>query len=181
LTTPDSQERGQDILERLRLRDARALASLAELYGSDLTRACYLYLADAHAAEDVCQETLLAAWNAAGRTNGRTPLRAWLFGILFNQCRKHRRSLWRRERRELDAAQRRAESAEGHEDAERLETLRHAVARLDEALRAVVILRYEQGFSIAETAETLGLPEGTVKSRTSAAIERLRTLMRIPE
>jgi RNA polymerase sigma-70 factor (ECF subfamily) len=141
-----------------------------------------LYLGDTHAAEDVCQETLLAAWNAAGRTNGRTPLRPWLFGILFNQCRKHRRSLWRRARRELDAAQRRAESGEGHEDedAERLETLRHAVARLDEALRAVVILRYEQGFGIAETAETLGLPEGTVKSRTSAAIERLRALMRKP-
>ena len=51
--------------------------------------------------------------------------------------------------------------------------------QLDERLRAVVTLRYEQGLSIDETAEALMIPAGTVKSRTHAAIERLRKTMRI--
>jgi RNA polymerase sigma-70 factor, ECF subfamily len=181
LTTPDSEALDRELLDRLRRREGQAFERLAELYGASLTRVSYLYLSDAHAAEDVCQETLLAAWNAAGRMNDQTRLRPWLFGILFNQCRKYRRSLWRRLRRERDAAVRPGGHGDGSAETERLEALRLAIGRLDDGLRAVVILRYEQGFSVAQAAEALGLPQGTVKSRTFAATEKLRALVREPE
>ena len=86
----------EDLLKRLRERDKTALAEVTQLHGPAMARAAYLFLRDAHAAEDVTQDALLAAWDASARTSPETPLRGWLFGILFNQCRKHQRSLWRR-------------------------------------------------------------------------------------
>ena len=168
----------EELLQRLRLRDRDALRDLAERYGQALTRAAYLYLGDAHAGEDVAQETLIAAWDGARRAREGTQLRAWIFGILFNQARKYRRSLWRRLRREQAAALRtHSTDADQTEHRERVEILRQAMGKLDEALRAVIIMRYEQGLSVAETGEALGLPEGTVKSRTHTAKEQLRKHM----
>jgi len=168
----------EELLERLRLRDRDALGDLAERYGRALTRAGYLYLGDVHAAEDVAQETLIATWDGTKRAREGTQLRAWIFGMLFNQARKYRRSLWRRIRRERAAAWRtRSNDAGEAERQERVEILRKAMGQLDEALRAVIIMRYEQGLSVAETAQALGLPEGTVKSRTHAAREQLRKHM----
>lgn len=170
----------KDLLRRLRRRDRSALEDLCRQYGSALTRAAYLYLGDSDAAADATQETLIAAWDGAGRTGEETRPRSWLFGILFNTCRKHRRTARRRRRREERAVSRRraAEnpgSRAGEED--RLTALQTALARLDGGHRAVVVLRYEQEMSVAETAAALGIPEGTVKSRTHTALARLKTLM----
>jgi RNA polymerase sigma-70 factor (ECF subfamily) len=172
---PDEQRLERELFGRLRRRQREALGRLVREYGPALVRAAYLYLGDRHAAEDVAQDTLIAAWDTAKRARPETKLRPWLFGILFNRCRKHRRSLGRRLRRERSAAARRQAEGDsvGHED-DSVERLGEALARLDEALRAVVILRYERGLSVAQTAEALGLPEGTVKSRTHAAIRKLR-------
>ena len=169
----------QDVVQRLRLRQRPALGELASRFGIQLKKIAYIQLGDLDAAEDVAQETLIAAWDAAKRSGENTQLRPWLFGILFNQCRKYRRSLWRRWRRERRAAQRGGER-EDHDSQqdEQLTVLRKALMQLDERQRAVITLRYEQGLSIDETAEALMLPAGTVKSRTHAAIERLRKTMR---
>ena len=175
----DFAELERELLTSLRKRGRAALERLAERFGPELARAAYLYLGDAHAAEDVAQETLIAAWDGARRCRHETRLRPWLFGILFNQCRKYRRSLWRRIRRERVAARRRVEAHDGgRENDEQLEMLRQALGKLDDGLRAVIILRFGQNFSIAQAAEALDLPEGTVKSRTHSAIQKLREYMR---
>ena len=64
---------------------------------------------------------------------------------------------------------------------ERRETLLRAIRTLPQELREVVTLRYLLELSEAETAETLGVPKGTVKSRTSRALTRLRTLLAVEE
>ena len=175
----DSAEFERELLKSLRRRGRAALERLAKRFGPELTRAAYLYLGDAHAADDVTQETLVAAWQGARRCRHETRLRPWLFGILFNQCRKYRRSLWRRIRREHLVGQRRVEAqGGGRENDEQLEMLRQALGKLDSGLRAVIILRFGQDFSIAHAAEALDLPEGTVKSRTHSAIRKLREYMR---
>lgn len=166
------------LLERLRKRDGSALGEIAHWYGSRLSRAAFLYLGDYHAAADIVQDTLVAAWEGARRTGDRTKLRPWLFGILFHTCRKHRRSLSRLRRREEVSASRRANSTDEktEEDrTDRIARLREILPKLADDLRAVVVLRYEQGMSVADTAEALGIPEGTVKSRCHAAIRQLRT------
>ncbi|MCC6572331.1 MAG: RNA polymerase sigma factor [Planctomycetes bacterium] len=167
------------LLAHLRARDLAALDRLTLDYGGALSRAAYLLIGDAHLAADVVQETLIAAWDGAGRTNERTELRPWLFGILFNLGRKQLRSFTRRRRREETASLRAAsvsERSDGEDD--RIEQLRHALQQLDEDERQLIVLRFEQDFSVAQAAQALGVPEGTVKSRTFSAIEKLRRLMK---
>lgn len=160
------------------MRDRDALEEVAASYGEMLLRTAYVQLGDRHAAEDVAQEALIAAWDAARRTGRDTNLKRWLLGILFNLCRKYRRSFWRRLRRERRAAEQRFLAADATaERDERLVRLQSGLQKLDEMHRAVIVLRFEQQLSVAETAEVLGIPEGTVKSRTHAAVRALRTHM----
>ncbi len=174
----DAAGYANDLFAGLRRRDPAALEVLVREYEVPLRRAAYLYLGRADAAEDMTQETFIAAWDRAGRAAGDTQVRAWLFGILLNRCRKYRRSLWRRLRREKAATEQTAGQG-GHPPADdRLEALRLAMARLGKDLRAVVILRYEQEMSVAEASAALGVPEGAVKSRTHTALGQLREFMR---
>ena len=140
--------------------------------------AAHAYLGNAHDAEDIAQETLMSAWDGARRASPGTKLRPWLFGILFNRCRKHRRSMWRRLLREKKFAQGRTASAgDEPETQERLEKLRCSLAMLDGVCREVIILRFQQCMTVADAAHVLNIPEGTVKSRTHAALGKLKTLM----
>jgi RNA polymerase sigma-70 factor (ECF subfamily) len=167
-----------DFLQGLRHRDNEALRLLSERYGTSLIRTSYLFLGDRDAAEDVVQETLIAAWNSIRQTPDDLKFRPWLFGILMNKCRMYRRSLWRRLKLERAAGKdRQVKKHDDCDDSERLESLRLALQQLDANLRMVLILRYERGFDIAETAAALGLPEGTVKSRTHLAIEKMKRWM----
>lgn len=166
------------LLARLRAREQGALEELAVQFSKALTRAAYVYLGDADAAQDAAQDALIAAWDGAKRTSNQTRLRPWLFGVLFNSCRKQVRTLARRRKREQGAARGEAFTpAADNTGAEEQERLRAALAELPEDQRQVVVLRYEQQFSVEETAAALDIPQGTVKSRLHAAIERLRAWM----
>ncbi len=184
VATADDAASAVDVLLRLRRGDRAALADLAETYGRGLVRAAYLFTGDAHIAEDAAQESLIAAWDGARRTDEGTTLRSWLYGILFNQCRKRMRSLGRlRKREEKFASDRREASVpppgvDASPDPEVGQRLRRALDGLDDIHRMVVILRYERGLGVAETARALSIPEGTVKSRTHAAAEILRAAMK---
>jgi RNA polymerase sigma-70 factor (ECF subfamily) len=166
------------LLARLRARERAALEDLALQFSQQLTRAAYVYLGDSDAAQDAAQDTLIAAWDGASRTSEQTRLRPWLFGVLFNSCRKQLRSLARRRKREQRASRNEAEiSVSGSPDGDEHARLQHALAALPEDFRQVVVLRFEQQFSVEETAHALGIPQGTVKSRLHAALEKLRALM----
>ena len=173
------------LLARLRARDRQALAEVVDRFAVALTRAAYLQLGDADAAADAVQETFIAAWAGAKRTRTDTPLAAWLYGILIRRCRKRLRSRTRRRRHERHAARPPDAASETNPDgalvrAEELETLRVALAELDEAHRAVIVLRFERRLSVADTATALGIPEGPVKSRTSSALKRLGAHFELP-
>jgi len=171
---------GASVLRKLRARDRSALGDLSERFGPALARAAFLYLGDADLAADAAQETLIAAWDGARRTGESTRLRPWIFGILFNRARKIARTESRRRAREMrSVAERPLPAARAEEELrdERVEALGRALAGLAPPLREVIILRYKQGLTVAEAAEALGLPEGTVKSRVHAGIKRLREEM----
>ncbi len=176
-----TQSEDRRLLARLRHGDAAALAELNARFGTPLTRAAFLYLGDAHAAADMVQDALVAAWDGCRRTAETTALRPWLFGILFNRCRKELRSRRRRRRREVAAFELREslrqDPSEWERETDRLDSLRRALDRLEPGFREVVILRYHQDMSVEEVSRTLGIPAGTVKSRTHAACAKLKREM----
>ncbi len=164
------------LLHRLRQRDEAALAEVLERCGAELARVAWLLLGDRDAVEEVVQQTLIAAWEGAGRTSPETTLRAWLMGILVRRSREWQRREARRRRHESRAWEWRAEQVSSPPVArsERLAEVRAAIRALPRRLREVVVLHYDEGMRIAEVAEALGLPVGTVKSRLRRAFQLLR-------
>src|SRR3984885_11882461 len=73
-------------LARAQRGDEAAFAELTDPYGRELQVHCYRILGSVQNAEDMLQETLLAAWRGLERFEGRSSLRAWLYSIATNRC-----------------------------------------------------------------------------------------------
>ena len=164
---------------------ARARAGDREAFGVLVTRHQRAALRTAFAiggseseAEDVTQEAFVKAFRSLRRFEDGRPLRPWLMQIVANEARNRRRSRGRRERLAVRAASVGGGLSGSAEDVALGEVtageLRAALARLDDRDRTVVALRYFAGLSEAETAAALEIPPGTVKSRLSRALGRLR-------
>ena len=126
-------------------------------------------------AEDVVQETMLRAWRRSAVLESSPPaLRAWLYTVARNIVIDEWRS--RRARSETPVA----DVPEGgtHDDASDQLLLSwvvaEAVTRLSPDHRAVLLECYYRGRPVAEAARRLGVPEGTVKSRTHYALRALK-------
>ena len=83
-------------LERARGGDDQAFGELTGPYRVELQLHCYRILGSVQDAEDVLQETLLAAWRGLGQYEGRASLRTWLYRIATNRCLNALRSSDRR-------------------------------------------------------------------------------------
>lgn len=145
-------------------------------------RIAYLVAPEADAA-DAVQDAFLKAYAALPRFRLGSPVKPWLLQIVANEGRNRRRSAVRRAGlAERAAASTPRETVAASPEAEVLAaetrtTLLAALGRLRDEDREVIGARYLLELSEAETAETLGLPRGTVKSRTSRALERLRAVL----
>jgi RNA polymerase sigma factor (sigma-70 family) len=134
-------------------------------------------------AEDAAQEAFVKAYAALGRFRAGSPFRPWLLRIVANEARNRRRSAGRRTSLAVRAAEDRpsdgaAPSPEAAVlDHERRASLAAALSRLRDDDREIIGARYLLDLSEAEAAEMLGLPRGTVKSRLSRALGRLRTAL----
>jgi RNA polymerase sigma-70 factor (ECF subfamily) len=167
------------LIRRARARDAAACAALVRAHQDIAFRTAVLICADAHDAEEAVQDGFVKALRALHRFRDGEPLRPWLLAIVANEARNRRRSAGRRSRlaaRVLATAEpHAAPAAEGAVLAgERSATLLAALDRLDERDRTVIGCRYLLDLSEAETARVLDVRPGTVKSRLSRALERLR-------
>jgi RNA polymerase sigma-70 factor (ECF subfamily) len=119
----------------------------------------------------------LKAWRALGRFREGAPLRPWLLTIVANEARNRRRSAGRRQALALRIAQSEQHGASAESEALQQQSraaLLDAISRLKTDDRLVLGCRYLLELSEAETAAALGVPAGTVKSRTSRALTRLR-------
>jgi RNA polymerase sigma-70 factor (ECF subfamily) len=131
-------------------------------------------------AEEAAQDAFVKAWRALPRFDRTRPFRPWLLAIVANEARNRRRAAGRREALALRAVAQ-ATGAEGAPSpelallvAERDGALAAALQRLDERDRQVIACRYLLELTEAETAAALGCRVGTVKSRLSRALGRLR-------
>jgi RNA polymerase sigma-70 factor (ECF subfamily) len=161
--------------------DAAAWEPLVLAPQEAVFRLSYLLLGDPDDAEDVAQETFLRAWNHLKRFDAARPLRPWLLSIASNLASNRRRSagrylaaLTRAFRNEPISSSSIEEKSARHMEASHLWK---AVQTLSVPDQQIVYLRYFLDLSVAETAQVLKIAEGTVKSRLSRALERLRGII----
>ena len=160
--------------------DATAWEPLVLAHQQAVFRLSYLLLGDPDDAEDIAQETFLRAWKHLKRFDATRPLRPWLLSIASNLASNRRRSAGRyfaaltRAFRDEPTSIHMEEKSSQHMQAN---DLWKAVRTLHMADQQIVYLRYFLDLSVAETAEVLQIAEGTVKSRMSRALEKLRNII----
>lgn len=161
--------------------DANAWEPLVHAHQEAVFRLSYLLLGDPDDAEDIAQETFLRAWNHLKRFDTTRSLRPWLLSIASNLASNRRRSAGRY-LSALTRAFRNEPPPAGIEEksVQRMQAddLWKAVQNLNMTDQQIVYLRYFLDLSVSETAEILHIAEGTVKSRLSRALEKLRTIIR---
>ena len=170
----------ETLIERARAGDAGAYEELVRAYSDLAFRTAYLLTGSAPDAEEAAQDGFVNAFRALAGFRPGAEFRPWLLTIVANLARNRRRAGGRRARMELRAiaAAQSSDSRPTPEDVaegrERNRELLAALNAMEEEDREVIGLRYLLELSVRETAIALGVPEGTVKSRLSRALGRLR-------
>lgn len=161
-----------------------AYGALVRKYQDQALAAAYVILGDRQLSEDASQEGFTKAFQALERFRPDGSFRAWLLRIVVNEARDLRATYQRQggllSRASVEfTALGAGPSAETASLAEqRREALLRALFELREDDRLVITYRYFLDFSEAEMAEVLGVARGTIKSRLSRAIARLRPVLR---
>jgi len=168
----------ETLVEQARRGDPAAFEALVFAYQSLAFRTAFVIAGDAADAEEAAQDAFVKAHRALGRFHTGEPFRPWLLTIVANEARNRRRARGRRAALTLRAAVEPGANGEDPEAAalasERRERLLSAVERLSDDDRDVLACRYLLELSEEETAAALGIPRGTVKSRTHRALARLQ-------
>lgn len=141
--------------------------------GPLLRYALHLTGGDRQRAEDIVQETLLRAWLHPQSIVGR-PARPWLFAVARNLAIDAHRARQARPREVSDSALRLAAVPDTADRALESWAVADALWSLRPEHRSVLLQTYYRGCSVAEAAAVLGVPEGTVKSRTYYALRALK-------
>jgi len=155
-------------------------ADLVHTCWPGLYRTAYLLLGDAAEAEDLVQTALAKTYASWRRVRSVEAAPGYARTTLVNTAASwFRKKSWRNEL----PTETLPDTAAGPADADPTDrsTLVDALAQLPPRQRAVVVLRYYEDLSVAQVAAALGITDGTVKSQTSAAIDRLRVLLHAPD
>jgi len=157
-----------------------AYEEIVQRYQQLAFRTAYVITRSAAEAEEAAQDAFVKAYRALGSFRTGAEPRPWLLRIVANEARNRVRSAGRRQRLELRLAEgfRQGDAAPSPEaaavSADERRRLIGLVNELDENDRLIIASRYFLELSGEETAAALGIPEGTVKSRLSRALSRLR-------
>lgn len=162
--------------------DEAALEQLYGRYGGACFSLARRILEDAHLAEDVVQQVFLALWQGSGYDSRRGAVSTWLLSVTHHKAVDMvRRESTRRKRLAGEQALIELAAAGPGPDTEawtrmRAELTRDTLRQLTAEQREVLLLAYYGGYTQREIAELTGIPLGTVKSRTLAALRRMREL-----
>ena len=171
-----------DTVERFRSGDERAVREIYQHYGRLVFTVAMRLLNDRHLAEDATQQTFVQAWRAAPDFDPTRDLAPWLATIARRVAIDMQRRSARRPATSIEVADvanpalvSMPPSAEEIWD---VWQVRAAIDELDPAERDVIRLQHLDGFTHAEIADRLGVPVGTVKSRSFRAHNRLAVRLR---
>jgi RNA polymerase sigma-70 factor (ECF subfamily) len=169
------------LVARIREGSERAFNLLIDRHQQAVRGFLRRLLASAADADDIAQETFLAAWQGVRHYRGDSSVRSWLCAIAWRKARTTQRSWLRRRAREADSPEAPSGSGLRAPVEDRL-AVRQALLTLPIEQRAAIALCLAEGFSHAEAAEALGAPLGTVKSHVTRGRARLlQALSEIPD
>jgi RNA polymerase sigma-70 factor, ECF subfamily len=164
--------------------DYEALRDLYTRYGRIVYGLTYRVTRDAHLAEEATQDTFATLWRRAGTYDAdRAKVATWLFVIARNRAIELVRSRARvpEPHESVETAGEADDPADLVVIADDAERIARAIAELPERQLEVIRLAYFDGLSHGEIAELLHQPLGTVKSRIRLGLDRLRTILELPD
>jgi RNA polymerase sigma-70 factor (ECF subfamily) len=170
----------EELVERAKRGERDAYEEIVRRHQNIAFRTAWVITGSAADAEEAAQDAFVKAYRALDRFRADAPLRPWLLTIVANEARNRVRSAGRRERLALRVAEERRPGGAVPSpeaallDLEQRGELLEAVAALPDNDREAIACRYLLDLSEEETAAALGCPRGTVKSRLSRALDRLR-------
>ena len=160
--------------------DKEAYGQLYKTYYARIYRFCRINLSNNEAAEDVCQGVFIRAWKALptfSEKNGGT-FQAYIFRIARNLIIDISR---KKKEVPIENAQYLATDEDLLENLDRkneIESVRNALGQLKEYDRQIIILRYFEDLSHAETASIMGIRQGALRVRTMRLLQKLKELIR---
>jgi RNA polymerase sigma-70 factor, ECF subfamily len=169
----------KDLVAQTLAGERNAFGVLVDRYAAQARRVARAVLGDPDDADDAAQDGFLSALVKLGQYDARRPFGPWLMRIVANAATDRRRRRNVRRAEPLDPA---LVGGGPRPDAVAIrselgEHLRNALGELPERRRTAVVLFDVEGYSHAEIAGILGIPEGTVRSEVFHARRRLRTLL----
>ncbi|MFE7134445.1 RNA polymerase sigma factor SigM [Streptomyces sp. NPDC057638] len=174
----------QDLLAHHVAGDPDAFGELVRRHRDRLWAVALRTLGDREEAADAVQDALMSAFRAAHTFRGQSAVTTWLHRITVNACLDRARKAASRKTAPVDDTERLEQLLEPHESAaapaERQDVHRQllaALAKLPVDQRAALVLVDMQGYPVAEAAEVLNVPTGTVKSRCARGRARLLPLL----
>jgi RNA polymerase sigma factor (sigma-70 family) len=179
-TVEDRPPQEAELVARARRGDLDAYEEIVRLHQTIAFRTAWVITRSAADAEEAAQDGFVKAHAALARFREGSPFRPWLLAIVANEARNRVRGAGRRARlAQRVAEERRPDDAVPSPeaallDSEQRDELLAAIERLPEPAREAIACRYLLELSEDETAAALDCPRGTVKSRVSRALERLR-------
>jgi RNA polymerase sigma-70 factor (ECF subfamily) len=148
--------------------DKEEYADRVERLKPRLYRIAYLHMGNEAMALDAVGEAVYRGLISVKKLREPAYFETWMTRILINECKK----AWKRAKREQPLETMPEQAVD--EQAFELLTLKEAIRQLPEELREVVILRYYSDFTLAQTAKSLNIPQGTVVTRQRRALKLLR-------
>ncbi|MEA2576809.1 MAG: polymerase sigma-70 factor, subfamily [Chloroflexota bacterium] len=166
----------RDLVEAAARGDHDAFEVLATSAGDRLYAVARLILRSSDLAEDAVQEALVRAWRQLPSLRDPDRFDAWLHRLLVNACADQGRQLrrWSLQLRPLLLEPSIGDDTGTVADRDQLA---RGFSRLKPDQRAVIVLHYYSGFSTAEIAKILGIPEGTARSRLHYSTEAMRAAL----
>jgi RNA polymerase sigma-70 factor, ECF subfamily len=171
-----------ELVERACRGDQEAFGLLAVPLGDRLFAVAMRILRDSDVAADATQQALVSIWRDLPQLRQLERFDAWAYRVLVNACYAERRRerRWSPALRLLPSAVA-SEAASGTNRVIDRDQLERAARRLSIDHRAVVVLHYYLDMPLADIAEVLGIPHGTVRSRLRYALQGLRAAVEADE
>ena len=178
MTTEPDEPSDADLVVRAREGDLSAFGALVRRYQTSALRLAAAISGSVDDAADIAQEAFVKAHRSLPTLTDPTIVKSWMLRIVANEAKNHVRGRNRRRRRDERFGSWVVAPAAGPEDtaltADDARRLGEALGAMNASDRQVLGYRYFAGLSEVETASAVGVPLGTVKSRTARALAKLR-------
>lgn len=156
--------------------DPAYFARLYDQYATDVLRVCYFYLSDREKAEDVCQDVFVRLMTTHPELQpGRE--KSWLLKVALNRCRDLWRGAWLKRVILGGPTFELIPAPDEFSRRDDQQAMMAAINQLPATFKEVILLHYYQGMNIAEIAQMLELPEGTISSRLSRGRKKLESIL----